>query len=60
MTTRRKGRTLNANRDQDVCIGLNAAQAKAINALIATGLWGNTAAECVRRLMDYGLIHNRP
>lgn len=58
--TQPKGRTL-SEEGAEIFIRLNAGQIKGINALVASGLWGNKAAECVRRLIDDGLLrHAKP
>lgn len=54
----RKGRTLNESKDAHLDIHLNVGQAKAINALVLRGTFGNTAAECARRLIDDGILRH--
>lgn len=54
----REGRTLREDKDACLYLGLNAGQVKGINALVKSGLWGNTAAECARRLIDDGLLRH--
>lgn len=46
------GRTLQTETDSGIAFHLNPKQAEAINELLATGFWGNTAADCCRRLID--------
>lgn len=54
----RKGRTLNESKDAHLDIHLNVGQAKAINLLVKSGLWGNTAAACTMRLIDDGILRH--
>lgn len=48
-------RSLSAANQQSICFSPNIRQIELINELLATGYWGGSPAEVVRRLIDRSL-----
>lgn len=47
-----EGRLLQTDTDSEITLTLTPRQAFFVNQLIEQGLWGNTARQCVSRLVD--------
>ena len=56
LTRMRKTRPLSGVGDGEILVKVNPMQASIINALLETGLWGNTANQVTMRLLDLALM----